>query len=195
MYATQALDANGYASGSIVVPDLAPGAHWLRMLATGDIFDSKTGEKLGYQGYTRRGGNDFTIISGGTGGSSQTNGGGTANGAGTGVGGAVVVGAGQKNADGSVAGGNIALNVDESATPEEMVTAESAQSMDDITTKIVEDQSGSTANATAEETGSSVPVVGIAVLAAAVVIGGGAIGWAVVRRQRLMKAMNSGTGQ
>ncbi len=195
VYATQALDANGYASGSIVVPDLAPGAHWLRMLATGDIFDSKTGEKLGYQGYTRRGGNDFTIISGGTGGSSQTNGGGTANGAGTGVGGAVVVGAGQKNADGSVAGGNIALNVDESATPEEMVTAESAQSMDDITTKIVEDQSGSTANATAEETGSSVPVVGIAVLAAAVVIGGGAIGWAVVRRQRLMKAMNSGTGQ
>jgi len=66
VYATQKLDANGYASGSIVVPNLAPGAHWLRMLATGDVFDSQTGQKLGYEGYTRRGGNDFNVVAGGS---------------------------------------------------------------------------------------------------------------------------------
>ena len=39
VYHTQKLNKNGYASGSLVVPDLAPGAHWLRMLATGDVFE------------------------------------------------------------------------------------------------------------------------------------------------------------
>lgn len=88
VYATQKLDGNGYATGSIIVPNLAPGPHWLRMLATGDVFDKITGEKKGYEGYTRRGGNDFTVIAatdtggtkGGTGGANS--GKGTSGGAG-----------------------------------------------------------------------------------------------------------------
>ncbi|WP_157502428.1 hypothetical protein, partial [Leucobacter celer] len=96
VYATQALDANGYATGSIVVPDLPQGAHWLRMLATGDVFDSQTGEKLGYEGYTRRGGNDFTVIPGGAsgGGAGGTGGGaGAQTGGGAGTGGSDAGGA------------------------------------------------------------------------------------------------------
>jgi hypothetical protein len=62
VYATQKLNGKGYAKGSIIVPELSAGGHWLRMLATGDQLDAKTGEKIGYLGYTRRGGNDFTVV-------------------------------------------------------------------------------------------------------------------------------------
>lgn len=84
VYHTQKLNKKGYAEGSLVVPELAQGKHWLRMLATGDVYDSKTGEKIGYQGYTRRGGNTFTVVSGGSsgkdaGGSGTTAGGGATN--------------------------------------------------------------------------------------------------------------------
>ncbi len=181
VYATQKLDGNGYASGSIVVPNLAEGAHWLRMLATGDVFDSQTGQKLGYEGYTRRGGNDFTVVAGGSGGP-------TIGDKGT----AAAPGGGSANSDGTIAGGSVSLNVEDEATPSPTATA---GSMDDITTNVAQDGDSSAArnvpaNYAAQQPAgdSGIPVLGIGVLAGAVVLGGGALTWALVRQRRLAKA-------
>lgn len=187
VYHTQKLNGKGYAKGSLVVPNLAAGKHWLRMLATGDVFDSKTGEKIGYKGYTRRGGNDFTVVAGGKGGSGTT-----------------VEGGGATNADGTISGGSVSLNVDdETATPAASPEASPTPgTMDDITTNAADDPDSEVAQNVPATTpqpsepvaapapegeGSNLPVVGIAVLAGAVVAGGGAIGWALVRRNRLLK--------
>lgn len=199
VYHTQKLNKKGYAKGSLVVPDLAPGNHWLRMLATGDVFDSKTGEKIGYKGYTRRGGNDFTVVEGGS--SSQKPGG-----AGKALGG------GQAKSDGTIAGGSVELVVeDESPSPEASPTdpVESATPSPEPTG--AEGAAGETQAAAApgndgsatqvaapmetpaaEPAPASVPVAGIAALAGSVVIGSGAVGWALVRRNRLAKVAAAG---
>lgn len=164
VYHTQALDGNGYARGSIIVPgNLAPGAHWLRMLATGDVFDSRTGAKLGYEGYSRRGGNDFTVIAGGT------------------AGGATTPGGAALNSDGSLSGGSVSLDVEEDAAD--------VESMDDITQNVSEDETGSAAqnmpeNSQAGEQGSGFPVLGAAVLGGSVLLGGGALAWALLRGRK-----------
>lgn len=180
VYATQALDANGYAAGSIVVPDLPQGAHWLRMLATGDVFDSKTGEKLGYEGYTRRGGNDFTVVAGGAGGGAGgASGAGTQAGGGAGTGGA---GAGAAE-DAPVESGELKLDIAEE---------ESATSMDDITTQVAEGEDGDgqrlEAAAAPVETAPALPWTGIAVLGGALVLGSVGIVWALLHRRRLAAA-------
>ncbi|MFT4233220.1 MAG: hypothetical protein QM606_10665, partial [Leucobacter sp.] len=164
VYATQKLDGNGYASGSIVVPDLAPGAHWLRMLATGPI-DPVTGERIedGYAGYTRRGGNDFTVVAGGSGGGSSAT-------AGGGAGAGASAGSGE-----TVEGGSVSLDIDDDDL-EKIEAAEKSggSSMDDLTVNI-EDESGeavAAAPVAAEPpSGSQVPVVGLAVLGGALVLG------------------------
>lgn len=174
VYATQKLDGNGYASGSIVVPDLPEGAHWLRMLATGDVFDAKTGAKLGYEGYTRRGGNDFTVVAGGSAG------GGGAAGGGGGAGGA----AGSDSA--TVESGELSLDVGD----EEEKKA--GGSMDDITKNVADGEEPDTAQrveaAEPLAAGGSLPVIGIAVLGGALVLGGGAVTWALLRRRKLAVA-------
>lgn len=198
VYHTQKLNRKGYAKGSIVVPSLAPGKHWLRMLATGDVVDSKTGEKIGYEGYTRRGGNDFTVLAGG----SSTNG---AGGSGT------VAGGGSTKSDGTIAGGSVAIELgDDEASPTPEASA--AGTMDDVTTDVAEENPDSSAaqnvsaNGTAQQSIDSgapataeLPVVGIAALAGAVVIGGVAVGLALARRNRLLKeavaAESSDTGE
>jgi len=89
VYHVQKVDSRGYAKGSITLPgDLKPGAHWLRMLGTGPVdSDNPEDNRKGYKGYTRRGGNDFTVIPGGGGpgraadaGSGGGSGGGASNG-------------------------------------------------------------------------------------------------------------------
>lgn len=162
VYHTQALDGNGYARGSIIVPNLAPGAHWLRMLATGDVFDSRTGQKIGYEGYSRRGGNDFTVIAGGT------------------AGGASTPGGAALNADGTLEGGSVSLESGDEAPGE---------SMDDITTNVAEDGEGSAAQNVPENSeridqGSGFPVLGAAVLGGSVLLGGGAVAWALLRGKK-----------
>lgn len=111
VYHVQKVDSNGYAKGSITLPaDLKPGAHWLRMLGTGPV-DSNNPEdtKKGYKGYTRRGGNDFTVVAGGAGGS----GGGGAGGAGADGGAA----GGASNGQAGVEGGEIGIEGE--AAPEQ----------------------------------------------------------------------------
>jgi hypothetical protein len=180
VYATQALDANGYATGSIVVPDLPQGAHWLRMLATGDVFDSQTGEKLGYEGYTRRGGNVFTVIPGGARGGGA---GGTGGGAGAQTGGGAGTG-------GSDAGGAEGVPVESGELKLDVGDEESATSMDEVTTKIDEGEADDDAQrveaaAAPLGTAGSLPWVGIAVLGGALVLGSAGIVWALLHRRKL----------
>lgn len=186
VYHTQKLNGKGRAKGSLVVPDLAPGKHWLRMLATGDVFDSKTGEKLGYEGYTRRGGNDFTVLEGG---SSGKNAGGTA----------AAPGGGNANSDGSIAGGSISIEIEDEPSP----TAEPSTTQPSVEPPATEQPASAapvaasprpSAGGTPQPVEAStpaptgeLPVAGIASLAGAVVIGGGAVGWALARRNRLLK--------
>lgn len=197
VYHTQALNSNGYATGSIVVPELAPGAHWLRMLATGDVFDEVTGERIGYEGYTRRGGNDFTVVSAGgsdsgTGGSSSSgnsSSGGSADSSTTGGSGSEA-GGGVSNSDGSIAGGSINLDVEEAEETEEATGDELEETMDDITvatsgldedTAVTDESVPDTAAAVS---GSDFPVLGVGVLSGAVLIGGGLLGWTYLRQRR-----------
>lgn len=59
----QAIRSDGTVSGSLVLPDdIAEGEHWLRFLASEPILDD-VGEQIGVNGYTRRGGADFTVVS------------------------------------------------------------------------------------------------------------------------------------
>ncbi|MCW5952136.1 MAG: hypothetical protein KIT69_07755 [Propionibacteriaceae bacterium] len=187
VYHTQKLNKKGYAKGSLVVPDLAPGKHWLRMLATGDVFDSKTGEKIGYKGYTRRGGNDFTVVAGG---SSSQNAGGSGN----------TAGGGKANADGTIAGGSVEIELgEESTAPQESPTPDDSTGTDpDVTVSPAATEPAATPTPAASQAAPAVPetvdsgggeppVAGIAALAGSVVVGGGAVGWAVLRRNRLLK--------
>lgn len=196
VYHTQKLNGKGRAKGSLVVPNLAPGKHWLRMLATGDVYDAKTGEKLGYQGYTRRGGNDFTVVA--TGSSSKDAGGS----------GATVKGGGSAKADGSIAGGTVELEVagqeaSPSAAPSPTATATVAPVAEQASAAPATPVSNSSpissapapAPATAAEvTTGTAPVAGIAALAGSVVVGGGAVGWALARRNRQSKRPAAGPG-
>lgn len=64
VYHQQRLDGKGAATGSFTLPtDLKKGGHWLRMLGTEKKYVD--GKEVGYEGYTRRGGNDFTVTAGG----------------------------------------------------------------------------------------------------------------------------------
>jgi hypothetical protein len=58
----QRIPASGAVSGSLTVPgDLAPGAHWLRFLASEEVYDD-AGAYQGIKGYTLRGNSDFTVV-------------------------------------------------------------------------------------------------------------------------------------
>ena len=193
VYHTQKLNKKGYAKGSLVVPNLAPGKHWLRMLATGDVFDKKTGEKIGYKGYTRRGGNNFTVIEGG---STDRNAGDSG----------TVKGGGAAKSDGTIAGGSVNLEIEDEpspnptatesgipsepaspsaqATPTESAPAKSAPAE---SAPAAEGSSSPSATPPAAAPSSELPVAGITALAGSVLLGGGAIGWALARRQRLAK--------
>ncbi|WP_054685786.1 hypothetical protein [Microbacterium sp. No. 7] len=182
VYHTQALDANGYATGSLVLPaDLAPGDHWLRMLATGDVFDSETGEKLGYEGYTRRGGNDFRIVEraatqttqGGAvdqgGQAAPADQGGAAD-TGTGSTGTTSPGSAAPGTDGTVQGGTISLgDGGTAATPGAQTDPNATQAEADAPVAAAHTTDG----------GSGFPVLGVAVLGGAIVIGGGLLAWAL----------------
>ena len=198
VYHTQKLDKNGSATGSIVVPDLEPGKHWLRMLATGDVFDEETGEKLGYEGYTRRGGNDFTVVAGG---SSDKSAGGSDE----------VKGGGSTKSDGKVTGGSVTVDLgdDESASPSPEASASASESASvDPSTEPTASVDAAQATPTSSPEAAvvdaaqappgaagGVPVAGIAILAGAVVVGGGAVAWALARRNRLTKLAAATAGQ
>ncbi|MBO1901564.1 hypothetical protein J4H92_06320 [Leucobacter weissii] len=183
VYATQKLDANGSASGSIVVPKLGTGAHWLRMLATGDVFDKKTGEKLGYEGYTRRGGNDFTVVAGGSG--SSTDSGPSSDSAPSGGGTEVDGEPGEED----VEGGTVAIDATEIGDIE--IDEETRRELEELTANVAEGEEATAADevdASAAEAvpGSGIPVVGIVAVGIAALLGGALLTWAIVRRRRLL---------
>ena len=178
VYHTQKLDKKGHAKGSLVVPNLGAGKHWLRMLATGDVFDSKTG------------GNTFTVVAGGA--SDKSPGG---------------AGGGAANADGTIEGGSVEIDLGEespspspSVTPEETATPEKTPSAESAETPVSESSTpaaappANPAPPAPPAAAAPVPVAGIAALAGAVVVGGGAVGWALVRRNRLVKLAAAGEG-
>ncbi|MBK7819838.1 MAG: hypothetical protein IPJ61_01865 [Tessaracoccus sp.] len=186
VYHTQKLDKNGSATGSLVVPDLVPGEHWLRMLATGDVFDKETGKKLGYEGYTRRGGNTFTVEAGGSSGKSAG-------------GSSAVEGGGTTKSDGKIEGGSVEVDLgEESPEPTPAGEASPAATESAAVAPPAPTTSAQAAPVTAPAaqpaavTQSGVPVVGIAVLAGAVLVGGGALAWALARRNKLVKQAAAG---
>lgn len=199
VYHTQKLNKNGYASGSLVVPDLAPGAHWLRMLATGDVFDSETGKKLGYEGYTRRGGNDFTVVAGGS--STKKADGST-----------VVEGGGTAKTDGKIEGGSVDIDLGDeealpapsgsaSAAPEGSASPDPAAAPSATATgEVAADPAASPTTVAAPAAvppaaSGGLPVVGIAALGGAVLLGGAGVGWALARRNRLVRAAAAGSAE
>jgi hypothetical protein len=75
VYHSQKLSRSGAASGSFALPsDLAAGPHWLRFLASREVKDAQ-GNFQGTEGFTHRGGADFTIVVPAAGGTSDTKGG------------------------------------------------------------------------------------------------------------------------
>lgn len=212
VFATQRLDSNGYASGSIIVPDMPAGDHWLRMLATGDVFDSETGEKLGYEGYTRRGGNDFTVVAASSGGSDSggsSNSGSTdgSNSSGTTGGGSDSPAPGSTQPAGTqTVGTTVELSVDEDEAGTEETSPDATEAPAAVAGEEDEADPGSSVSSptTVDEAaagvpealpetapgqqGSGLPVVGIASLAGAVLLGGSGLAWALVRRNRLATA-------
>ncbi|MGE3621730.1 MAG: hypothetical protein AB7L84_14835, partial [Acidimicrobiia bacterium] len=207
VYHTQRLDSRGHATGSLVLPaNLAPGDHWLRMLATGDVFDQVTGQKIGYEGYTRRGGNDFTVVAadGSTGApaGSGSNGGGATGGAGGGSaadGGATApaadgnapavdggaTGSGQVGTDGSVAGGSLTVDAGTDANSMDDVTFNAADEEEAAPARNVPGAAERIVPAGAEGGDGGIPAGGVAVLVAAVVAGLGLLGWSWRRRSRV----------
>ncbi|MFT3888913.1 MAG: hypothetical protein QM713_12220 [Arachnia sp.] len=195
VYHTQKLDKNGSATGSLVVPALAPGEHWLRMLGTGDVYDAETGKKLGYEGYTRRGGNTFTVEAGGSGTKSAD-------------GSTTVKGGGTTKADGKIEGGSVTVDLGEESaepTPSPTPTPSASESAAPVgqpaspessaAAPVVEAAQPPAPAAPAPAPAAAqpgVPVVGIAVLAGAVVLGGGALAWAFARRNRLVRQAAAG---
>jgi len=104
VYYQQAIPASGTVRGSFALPtDLAPGRHWLRMLASEPILDGN-GNQIGVNGYTRRGGNDFTVVAGGGGGGGGNSGGGGSTGGSGGAGGTSGQGGGTGGAGGPAGG-------------------------------------------------------------------------------------------
>lgn len=58
----QAIPSSGVVSGAFDLPDsISVGKHWLRFLASEQIFNAD-GSFKGVKGYTRRGGGEFTIV-------------------------------------------------------------------------------------------------------------------------------------
>ncbi|MFO6454086.1 MULTISPECIES: hypothetical protein [unclassified Aeromicrobium] len=60
VYHQQRISSSGSVSGSIAVPALKPGRHWLRFLASEPVM--RDGEQVGVKGYTARGRSDFTVV-------------------------------------------------------------------------------------------------------------------------------------
>lgn len=73
VYHQQAIPSSGVVTGSLTLPDsIKPGQHWLRFLASEQIFNAD-GSFKGIKGFTRKGGGEFTIVAGsGTGSGSGT---------------------------------------------------------------------------------------------------------------------------
>lgn len=182
VYAMQKLDGKGSGQGSIVVPKLSKGGHWLRMLATGDVFDKKTGKKIGYKGYTRRGGNDFTVVGGGANAPTVDDSttqkvddglGSAFSGDGGGGGGAAV--------EENVESGELKIDVGDEKTKKEVAAEQ--QEAEDTGTSV---EAGAVQQASAQS--SQIPWVGIGVLGGAVLLGAVGIAWALMRRKKLAGA-------
>ncbi|MFT4188891.1 MAG: hypothetical protein QM621_09955 [Aeromicrobium sp.] len=176
VYHTQKLDSKGYAKGSIVLPaDIANGAHWLRMLATGDVFDDD-GNKIGYTGYTRRGGNDFTVVPGGV-----TDGSGAPTVALADVSGPAQ-GTDTKGGSGGASGGAVATV--EGGTIELDAAGEGGEGEEDGAS----DDTKDAAQVVPYEKSGGLPTVGIAAVGGALLLGAGFIGWALLHRRKAMAA-------
>lgn len=100
----QAISSAGTVNGSFELPcDIAPGAHWLRFLASEELTDA-SGSYQGVLGYTRRGGADFTVVApraGGSSGSGTSPGAGSGSGSGSGTSGSSGAGSGSAGAGAS----------------------------------------------------------------------------------------------
>jgi len=175
VFATAAINSSGSASGSFELPcDIAPGAHWLRMLASQYVNPSDPG--AGVLGFTRRGGNDFAVVPGGSGG-----GGGD-----VGVGGAAP-GAGQTAGSGAeqVAGSGATLGIDPSlvapaATPTPTPSAAPARTATPAPTPLA----AAVPADPAAGTGDGIPLVGLIGGGVLVLAGVAVAVWLLLRRGR-----------
>lgn len=164
----QAINSRGTASGSFQLPaDIAPGAHWLRYLASAYVDPSDPNK--GVLGYTNRGGSDFTVVASSIGGASR---GGSAPAKGATVG----EGAAQAGGQGAVIA--IDPNLVASAAPEP-TSATSAEPSPEATAM---ETRAAVESAVQEESG--VPILGIVVGGAIVLAGAGVTTWLLRRGTR-----------
>lgn len=187
VYHSQKLSRSGSASGSFALPtDLAAGPHWLRFLASREVKDAQ-GNFQGVEGFTRRGGADFTIVS--RGGSPSGNGNGNGNGGGAtpqpgspaeiaptaaapGAGAAPVAGT-STGTGGGTEGGVVTIEpvVEPSVTPTPVATAPPASS--DVEPRSTE--------AVAPPDSQNVPLVGAVGFVLMLIAACGLVGWSVRR--------------
>jgi hypothetical protein len=166
----QAIPASGTVRGSFTVPaGITAGAHWLRFLASAELTDANGGY-LGVEGYTHRGGTDFTVVlPAGSTGAAGTSGGSVA--AGTTTGGTAAGTTAGTTAGGatSVTGQGAVVQVQpaapEATAPAEQATAEPSASASASAAASAEPRDTATADAAVADAGSDAgaPVVGIVV--------------------------------
>lgn len=157
--AQAAIGSDGVASGYLMIPcDITPGAHWLRFLASEEIYEN--GVYRGVIGYTRRGGADFTVVapSAGGGGSSSSGLGQLAPSAGT------TVGEGAEQVGGQ--GGVLVIAPEDTPTPSPTPTASPSASATPTAVATAPPTSAPEAAADGAESGG-LPIVGL--------VGGGAV--------------------
>ncbi len=112
----QAVPSSGTVSGSFQLPaGITAGAHWLRFLASKELTDAN-GAYLGVEGYTHRGGTDFTVVAA-TGGGGAAAGGGAASGSGGTGGGGAATGTTAGSGATSVTGQGAVVQVQPGAAP------------------------------------------------------------------------------
>jgi hypothetical protein len=189
---SQAIPASGTVNGSFELPcDIAPGAHWLRFLASQYVDPADPGK--GVLGFTRRGGADFTVVSaatptsGGAGGGSGT--GGSGSNASSGLGGAVpeagaTVGSGAEQVGG--AGAVLAIDPDLIAEASSAPVAESSSASSAAASAAAVESSQAAAAAPAATVTANFPVVGVA--GAAVMAGVGVLAAVSLMRRRALAA-------
>lgn len=182
----QAIPSSGTVSGSFALPaGITVGAHWLRFLASKEI-DDANGAYLGVEGYTHRGGTDFTVVAatgGSAGGGAAPGAGGTAAGAGAAASEGSTGGSGATSVTGQGAvvqvqpGAAATAEEELAATPE--ATGSPAPSSPSPT---VRPTAAPAASGTGSD-GGGPPVVGLAVGGALVLIGAGVAAWLLLPRR------------
>lgn len=193
----QAIPSSGTVSGSFTVPSgITAGAHWLRFLASAELY-AADGSYLGVEGYTHRGGADFTVVIASSGDSgtgaaagSGTTSSGSAPGSGTAAG-SVAAGTTSGSGATAVTGQGGVVQAQPTAAPTADATADAtAEATPDATAEAGPTTAASATPVVADapatapaDAGTGAPVAGIVVGGILVLAGAAFVATVLVRRR------------